>query len=166
MPILEIKDIPPDAGTSLEPTELYNPLNEDFTWAFGGKPYTIPAKSKKLFAEKVARHLAKHLARKIVYGNYEAEVKEEIDKLRKMGNLDPMTPSTAKAVPVGRVEEMEKWLLTPVSISPEKVGAGEEVAPPQTKLEETLTEKEKEVLAKYHAKVSNLEKARKAKKTA
>ena len=163
MPILDIKDVPPDAGTSLEPIEIYNPLNEDFTWAFGGVPYTVPAKSKKLIAEKVARHLAKHLARKIVYGNYEAEIKEEIDKLRKMGNLDPMTPSTAKAVPVGRVEEMERWLLNPANIPPEKVG-GEEVKPPQTKLVETLTEKEQEALAKYRAKVANLEKARKAKK--
>ena len=109
--ITDIKNVPPSPGTSLEITEIFNPLNEDFTWSYDGKPYTIPAKSKKSFPEFLARHFAKHLARKIVYSNAYKEIEEAAK-----GQL---TPDTAKAVPLDRVERMESWLLNPQGDSPE-----------------------------------------------
>lgn len=139
--ILQIKDVPHSPGTSLEATDVYNPLSEDFTWAWDGKPYTIPAKSKKSFPEFLARHLAKHLARKIVY----TIAYKEIEELGK-GQL---TPDTAKAIPGKRVEEMEVWLLNPVGISPEvKAAAGEPIVS-ETKL--TLQEKRLKALEKARA---------------
>ena len=158
--ILDIKDVPPSPGTSLEPTEVYNPLSEDFVWSFQGKPYTIPAQTKKTFPEIIARYLAKHLGRKIVYGNFEGEIQAEIAKLRKQGDYNPMATNVTKAVPGTRTEKMIEWLLNPAGVSPE----GEKEPVTATKLEETLTDKEREVLEKYRKKVEAAAKARAAKK--
>jgi hypothetical protein len=38
-----------------------NPSGSDFTWAWGGKPYTIKAGETKFYPEFLAKHLAKHL---------------------------------------------------------------------------------------------------------
>ena len=150
--VQEIKNVPHSPGTSDDPLEMYNPLDEPFTWTQGGKPYTIPAKSMATFPEYRTRLFVKHLARKIVYGNFHQEIEEKAK-----GQL---TPDTAKAVPGTRVERMEAWLLSPTGISPE----GEKEPLKETKLEDALTSKEKEVLAKYRAKVENLKKAREARK--
>jgi hypothetical protein len=138
--ILQIKDVPHSPGTSLDATDVYNPLSEDFTWTFDGKPYTIPAKSKKSFPEFLSRHLAKHLARKIVY----TIAYKEIEELAK-GQL---TPDTAKAIPGKRVEDMEAWLLNPVGISPEVKSEGE---PADTEPKLTIQEKRVEALKKARA---------------
>lgn len=114
--ILQIKDVPRSPGTGLDVTEVTNPLDEDFTWSQDGKPYTIPANGKASFPEFLARHLAKHLARKIVYANAYKEIEEAAK-----GQL---TPDSAKAVPVSRAEIMEAWLLQPKGKSPEE-GKGE-----------------------------------------
>ena len=124
-------------------TEVYNPLSEDFTWASHGKPYTIPANSKKSFPEFQARLFAKHLARKIVYSNAYKEIEEAAK-----GQL---TPDTAKAIPGDRTQRMEAWLLSPVGTSPEIKG---EVAKEPSE-EQKLTVKEK--------RIENLAKARKIK---
>lgn len=150
---IDIKNVPHSFGTSLEPTKIFNPLDEDFTWAFDGKPYTIPAKSTKEFPEFLARHIAKHLAQKIVYSNAYKEIEEKAK-----GQL---TPDTAKAVPLDRFGKMFEWILNPVGVAPEK-DVGQPIL--ETKLEETLTEDEKIALEKYRKKVANLEKARAAKK--
>ena len=155
--ILDIKDVPHSPGTSWEMTDVYNPLDEDFTWTLHGKPYTIPAKTKKAFPEFQARLFAKHLARKIVYSNAYKELEEAAK-----GQL---TPDNAKAVPIKRVDIMIDWVLNPKGVSPEMVsGEKPEVAPAETKLAGELTEKEKEVLENYHKKVENLAKVREARK--
>lgn len=38
-----------------------NPLSDDFTWEWGGKPYTILAGETKPYPRFLAKHLAKHL---------------------------------------------------------------------------------------------------------
>ena len=140
--ILDIKDVPHSPGTSWDLTDLYNPLDEDFTWSLHGKPYTIPAKSKKTYPEFQARLFAKHLARKIVYSNAFKEIEEAAK-----GQL---TPDNAKAVPVGRVEIMEAWLLNPIGKSPEEKGDKKEPS-------------EEKKLETYKKRLENLEKARLAK---
>lgn len=62
---------------------LYNPLRTDFTWNWAGEnnvpqPYTIPSLGIATFPVRIADHLAKHLAQKIVLDrgvrtNYEDE---------------------------------------------------------------------------------------------
>ena len=47
-------------------TRIFNPLSEDFTWAYGGIDYTIPAKDEKLWPRHLCRHIAKHLVDKIL----------------------------------------------------------------------------------------------------
>jgi hypothetical protein len=42
---------------------------EDFTWEWGGKPYTIKAGEIKYYPPFLANHLAKHLAYKMASGN-------------------------------------------------------------------------------------------------
>ena len=124
---LDIKNVPASPGTSLDLMEIYNPLLEDFVWAYDGKPYTIPANSKKQFPEFLTRHFALHLARKIVYGNHEAEAIQRVQEMRKIANYDPSTdPSVTKAVPMGRVEKMMDWILNPVGKSPETFSGQEE----------------------------------------
>lgn len=139
--ILQIKDVPHSPGTSLDSTDVYNPLSEDFTWTFDGKPFTIPAKSKKSFPEFLARHLAKHLSRKIVY----TIAYKEIEDLAK-GQL---TPDTAKAIPGKRVEDMEAWLLNPIGISPEVKAADENPIVSEQKLD--VKQKRIEALKKARA---------------
>ena len=140
--ILQIKDVQKSPGRSLEPTDVYNPLSEDFTWAWDGNPYTIPAKSKKSFPEFLARLFAKHLARKIVY----TIAYKEIEELAK-GQL---TPDTAKAIPGKRVEDMEAWLLNPIGFSPEVKAAEGTPIVSDTKL--SLKEKRLKSLEKARAK--------------
>lgn len=140
--ILDIKDVPHSPGTSWDLTELYNPLDEPFTWSLHGKPYTIPAKSKATYPEFQARLFAKHLARKIVYSNAYAEIEEKAK-----GQL---TPDNAKAVPVKRTEIMEAWLLNPIGKSPEEKGDKKEPS-------------EEKKLETYKKRLENLEKARLAK---
>lgn len=55
-----------------------NPLEEDFTHAWNGEPYTIPAGETKSFPEFLAVHLAKHLADKIMIqgGRYEDKINQ------------------------------------------------------------------------------------------
>jgi len=154
--IVDIKQVPPSPGTTLEPTKLYNPLNEDFVWTWDGKHYTVPAKSITSFPEFLARHLAKHLARKIVYSRAYKEIEEKAK-----GQL---TPDTAKAVPDIRVARMIEWLLNPVDESPEK-----EITQPikeqsETKLEDMLTKGERKALETYRKRVANAQKARATKK--
>jgi hypothetical protein len=141
--ILQIKDVPKSPGTSLEPTDVFNPLSEDFTWTWDGNPYTIPAKSKKSFPEFLARHLAKHLARKIVY----TIAYKEIEELGK-GQL---TPDTAKAIPGKRVEDMEAWLLNPVGFSPEEAKVSEGKTPADSDPKLILKQKRIEALEKARA---------------
>ena len=155
--VLDIKEVPHSPGTSWDLTEIYNPLDEPFTWTLHGKPYTIPAKSKATFPEFQARLFAKHLARKIVYSN----AYEEIEEAAK-GQINP---DKAKAVPVKRVDIMLEWILKPRGASPEIISGEKPVVnPSETKLTDELTEKEKEVLANYHKKVENLAKVREARK--
>jgi len=135
--ILDIKDVPHSPGTSWDMTPIYNPLEEDFTWSHDGKPYTIPAKSTKEFPEFLARHFAKHLARKIVYSTAYAEIEEAAK-----GQL---TPDTAKAVPVKRVEIMEAWLLNPTGKSPEEKG---EIKEPSEEKKLEIRERRLENLAR------------------
>jgi len=138
--ILDIKDVPKSPGTSWDMTSVFNPLEIDFTWSQNGKPYTIPAKSAKEFPEFLARHLAKHLARKIVYANAYREIEEEAK-----GQL---TPDTAKAVPVKRVDIMKAWILSPVGKSPEEKG---ELKEPSEEKKLTIREKRLENLVKARA---------------
>lgn len=44
---------------------VFNPLNEDFTVLFGGKPVTIKSGEFEIWPEHKANHVAKHLADKI-----------------------------------------------------------------------------------------------------
>jgi hypothetical protein len=63
--IVDIDQVQPD----IDPMEVgivNNPLKEDFTHPYNGKPLTIPAGEGKQFPLYVAVHLAKHLAEKIV----------------------------------------------------------------------------------------------------
>ena len=110
--ILDIKNVPASPGTSLEPKEVYNPMNEDYIFSWDGKEYKIPAKSKKAFPEFLTNHCAKHLAMKIVMANVEEE-----NRLRNVGQL---TPDTARSVPGQRFSKMEEWLLNPMGEAPEK----------------------------------------------
>ena len=110
--IEDIKNVPPSPGTSLEPLEIFNPLNETFAFSWDGKPYSIKGKEKKSFPEFLANHLIKHLAMKIVSANFEEEI-----RVKGQGQLNP---DTAKAIPLPRLSKMEEWLLNPVGECPEK----------------------------------------------
>ncbi len=154
--ITEIKNVPHSPGTSWDTTEIFNPLSEDFVWSFNGKPYTIPANSRKSFPEFLARHFAKHLARKIVYANAYKEIEEKAK-----GQL---TPDTAKAVPGNRVEIMEAWILKPVGQSPEQNLGTPKVEEDKTdmKLEEQSGEQKKKDDERYQSRLVNIRKAQAA----
>jgi len=49
-----------------ETVVITNPLNEDFIHPYKGKPYLIPANSAKPMVGYLARHMAKHLAIRII----------------------------------------------------------------------------------------------------
>jgi hypothetical protein len=79
---VDINQVPPDIDP-LEVGIIKNPLDEDFTHAYGGKDLTIPAGEGKQFPLYVAVHLAKHLAEKIIRAEFRkgvAKIKDE--KLR------------------------------------------------------------------------------------
>lgn len=78
--ILDIKDVPHSPNTSLTPIYVKNPTDQDFTHTWDGKPYTIPAKSKKAFPEFLGYHLAKHLAQAIVIPAFVEELRAEAEK--------------------------------------------------------------------------------------
>lgn len=59
-----ITEVPKDFS-ELKVKGVYNPLKEDVTIDFGGKPHTLKAGSFELHPEPMAFHFAKHLAIKI-----------------------------------------------------------------------------------------------------
>jgi len=152
--ILNIKDVPKSPGTSWDMKPLFNPLDEDFTWSQGGKPYTIPSKATKEFPEFIANHLAKHLARKIVFTNAYKELEEKAK--------GQITPDNAKAVPVKRTEIMEAWLKSPVGKAPEKIASKAEEAE-VVEVSEEIKEPSEEKLTIQEKRIENLAKARAAK---
>ena len=103
MKIVDIKNVPPDPNTGFMPLKVYNPLNEDFTHSWDGIPYTIPAGEVAMFPEFVARHLAKHLAQKIVSTRWLIKINKEA--------VGQITPDTARAVPIREIQEMIEALL-------------------------------------------------------
>lgn len=44
-----------------------NITSQDFTHAYNGQPFTIKAGTSQMFPHDLGRHLAKHLARKIIF---------------------------------------------------------------------------------------------------
>ena len=78
--IVEISEVPPSPHTDhFKIQVVYNPLNEDFTHTFDGRPFTIPARSKKEFPEFLAYHLAKHLSMKIAQMEQDGKISERIE---------------------------------------------------------------------------------------
>lgn len=101
--VVDIKQVPHSPHTSYDLTEIYNPLSKDFVWTHNGKPYILPAGKTSTFPEFLAYHFAKHLAKTIVYGNFEKEIAEK--------SKGQITPDTAKACPAERVEKFKEALL-------------------------------------------------------
>lgn len=52
-----------------------NITDEPFTHLYGGVPYTVNARESQVFPADLGKHLAKHLARKILYAEGEAKRK-------------------------------------------------------------------------------------------
>lgn len=57
---------------------VYNPLQDDFTHKFDGKEETIPSGDFAMFPENIARHLARHLSKRIVMTISEDELNERL----------------------------------------------------------------------------------------
>jgi hypothetical protein len=113
---VEIKNVPPSPHTSMTPTKIFNPLDRDFTWTWNGQPLTIPAKQTALFPEFQAYHLAKHLAREIVYKNHAVDTRIQEEKMREKGGWGVV-------VPADRLSAMEYYLLNPTGVCPEPLKA-------------------------------------------
>ena len=47
-----------------KPTLLFNPLKDDFTWKWGGVPYTLRSEEYTEFPKFLANHIGKHLIEK------------------------------------------------------------------------------------------------------
>lgn len=64
-----------------------NVTAQDFTHNFGGVPYFVPAGETVMFPYHLARHLAKHLSRKILLGEDKgAQAYDPKDETMKNGN--------------------------------------------------------------------------------
>ena len=74
--VVDIRQIKKDADDT-KVVAVYNPLQEDFTHKFDGVEQTIPSGKHELFPENIARHLAGHLAKRIVGQIAEQERQEE-----------------------------------------------------------------------------------------
>ena len=64
----------------LDTITLVNPTDEDFTHNFNGEPYTIKAKEHKNFVGPVGKHLARHLAIKMVEASFSKKDKNDPKK--------------------------------------------------------------------------------------
>ena len=104
--IVDIDQIPPD----IDPLALgviKNPLKEDFSHGYAGRPITIPAEGEKQYPLTVCVHIAKHLAEKIIR-----------DEFRKKINMikDAKAKEIASAKPIpdykGKIWEKMKELVT------------------------------------------------------
>ena len=80
-------------------TNVYNPLDEDFTWQIGGIDYTIPRKEKKLLPRHSCRLIAKHLADKILQEEYNVADTNRDTPIRKKV-LAELLPDEAKEMGV------------------------------------------------------------------
>ena len=57
-----------------EQTDIHNPTDEDFTWAYAGIEYTVKAKeTREKLPRHLCQHLAKHLADKILQEQYDVK---------------------------------------------------------------------------------------------
>lgn len=114
---MDIENVPHSPHTGYDPTEVFNPLEEDFIGRQGGVEYIVPANGKESFPEFRAYHLAKHLAVKIVSENHYRELKQE--------SYNPLNPNSekwktiTKTIPDKRIADMMAWVLNPVGVSPE-----------------------------------------------
>lgn len=100
--VTPIENVPHSPHTSINPTYLYNPLDEDYVFMHGGKNYTVPAKSKKLFPEVRAYHGAKHLAKRISYEETVAGIKRDV-----ANDKDPLKwKKVSQATPRFRVQQL------------------------------------------------------------
>jgi len=134
---MDIENVPHSPNTGHDPTEVFNPLGEDFTAPQGGIDYTIPANSKASFPEFRAYHLAFHLAKKIVAENFYEDLKQE--------SFNPLNPNAEKwktmirAIPDIRVKNMMGWVLNPKGSSPEESRVEEAEKEVKKRTEGTLT---------------------------
>jgi len=71
--IVDIENVTPDIDP-LAQGILHNPLKEDFTHAFAGKEFTVPAEGTLSQSLQVVVHLAKHLAEKIVRAEFRKRI--------------------------------------------------------------------------------------------
>lgn len=136
--ITPIENVPQSPNTTVDPTYLYNPMNEDYVFVHGGKEYVVPAKSKKLFPEVRAYHGAKHLAKKIAY-------EETLSGIRKI-EVDDKDPEkwkkVSQSVPNRRVQElMVSFISYPDSVIEEVEKVEEPISELLTGLEEEPEEK-------------------------
>lgn len=82
--IVDIDQVKPDVDP-LENGVLNNPLKEDFTHAYAGREFTIPAEGSLSQSLPVIVHLAKHLAEKIVRAEFRRSINaiKDADKRQK-----------------------------------------------------------------------------------
>jgi len=102
---VDINQVPPDIDP-LEVGVITNPLDEDFTHAYGGKDLTIPAGESKQFPLYVAVHLAKHLAEKMVRA-------ENRNRILKIKDEKVRSEESRKTIPdyKGKIWEKMKELV-------------------------------------------------------
>lgn len=53
------------SGPDITPTYIRNPLDEDFTTSWDGKPYTLHSKELTQYPQWLANHIGNQLVRKI-----------------------------------------------------------------------------------------------------
>ncbi len=85
-----------------------NPSAEDFTWEWGGKPYTIKAGEVKFYPEFLAKHLAKHLAYKMASGRMDQarELEKTIIGTVEIDQPAPLTKGEELATKIAEVEKV------------------------------------------------------------
>lgn len=141
--VTPIENVPASPNSSNEPTYLYNPLDQDFVFYHdrvkNPNPYTVPAKSKKLFPEYLAYHGAKHLAVLIVYKEHEEGLKFKTKEDR-----DPDAwKKVAEAMPGYRVQEVMVSLISVPETLVEKVEEEPEKKPEEPAKEAEQLKEEK-----------------------
>lgn len=96
-PLSELKSDNPETVRS-----VINPTDKDFTHAWGGVPYTIPAYSVGQFREPLALHLAKHFAQKLYYEPYFSKY---LPHETRGGSVDPAEITRVMKLLLDRKEE-------------------------------------------------------------
>ena len=136
--ITPIENVPHSPNTSNNPTYLHNPLDEDYHFMRGGKPYMVPAKSKKMFAEFVAYNGAKHLAKLIARRQHDEGL-----KFQTRDDKDPDAwKKVSSTVPSKRLQEIMASLVSTPDSLVEKIEKTEGKPEPETEPEKESIEEE------------------------